>query len=76
MRIVVVLPDPLGPSRPNTSPRWIVRSSASTATSGPNTLRSFSVWMAGPSRASGDSSVAIPVGSLTVTDGRRTSCRW
>jgi hypothetical protein len=25
IRIVVVLPDPLGPSSPNTSPRWIVR---------------------------------------------------
>ena len=51
MRIVVVLPEPFGPSRPNTSPRWISRSSESTATNVPNVLRSFSARTATSSAA-------------------------
>ena len=35
MRIVVVFPDPLGPSRPNTSPFGSVKVSLSTAITGP-----------------------------------------
>src|SRR5688572_13516481 len=38
IRMVVVLPAPLGPSRPKTSPCWIVRSSESTAVKSPYLL--------------------------------------
>src|SRR5690606_34768104 len=41
MRMVVVFPEPFGPSSPKTSPRQITRSSPSTATIDPNVLRSF-----------------------------------
>ena len=47
MRMVVVLPEPLGPSMPNTSPREMSRSSPCTATSAPKTLRSARVWTTG-----------------------------
>ena len=35
MRMVVVLPAPLGPSRPKVSPGWMVRSTSFTATWSP-----------------------------------------
>src|SRR5579859_1105137 len=38
MRIVVVLPEPLGPRNPNTSPRMTSRCKSLTATSFPNAL--------------------------------------
>ena len=47
MRMVVVLPEPLAPSRPKISPLLTVRSSRSTATSSPNRLCSASMTIAG-----------------------------
>lgn len=47
IRMVVVLPEPFGPSRPKTSPRLIVRSSRSTATSEPKLLPSPTASTAG-----------------------------
>ncbi len=40
MRIVEVLPAPFGPRKPNTSPRTMSKSTPSTATNSPNSLRS------------------------------------
>src|SRR3954453_18233822 len=47
MRMVVVLPDPLGPRNPNTEPVGTARSTPSTAASSPNRFDRPSVWMAG-----------------------------
>src|SRR4051812_26156374 len=59
---VVVLPAPLGPSRPKISPRCTDRSSESTAFNPPgNTLVSCSVWMT--SSAAIPPSKPLPVGS-------------
>src|SRR5580704_5489286 len=44
---VVVLPAPLGPSRPKTSPVWISKSSPRTASTGPYALRNSRTEMAG-----------------------------
>ena len=44
MRIVVVLPAPLGPRKPNTSPRSISRSRSATAVNSPK--RFVSPWVA------------------------------
>ena len=46
MRISVVLPDPLGPSRPKISPRAMLRFSESTATRLPKLRVRFSAMMA------------------------------
>ena len=46
MRIVVVLPEPLGPRKPKTEPLGTVRSRASTARWRPKTLVRPEVWMA------------------------------
>src|SRR5579885_2832854 len=45
MRIVVVLPEPLGPRKPNTSPRITCRCRSFTATRFPKTLVSLLVLM-------------------------------
>ena len=42
MRMVVVLPAPLGPRKPSTSPGWTVKLMLSTAVSGPYCLVSDS----------------------------------
>src|SRR5918993_1749272 len=47
IRMVVVLPAPWGPSRPKTSPCWMVRSSESTAVKPPYFLVSARARMAG-----------------------------
>ena len=47
MRIVVVFPDPFGPSRPSTDPVGTVKEMPSTAVKSPNFLTSFSASIAG-----------------------------
>src|SRR5262245_5102394 len=47
IRIVEVLPAPLGPRKPNDSPRATSKSMASTAVNSPNRLVSPRAWMSG-----------------------------
>src|SRR5918997_6785037 len=60
MRIVVVLPAPLGPRKPNTSPRCTVKSTPSTATSRPKRLLSAVALMSGASPADASGAGAGP----------------
>src|SRR5262245_13220067 len=47
MRIVDVFPAPLGPRKPNASPRWRSKSIPSTATKSPNRFTRSRAWMSG-----------------------------
>src|SRR5579859_6925944 len=49
IRMVVDFPAPLGPRKPNISPRATSIETLSTATKSPKLLTSFSMWTAGPS---------------------------
>src|SRR5512144_2720890 len=63
MRIVVVLPAPFGPRRPNASPRGMSKETPSTATVAPNAFRRSRTWIAlTPARvpARGNSSRSEP----------------
>ena len=75
MRIVVVFPEPLGPSSPNTSPRSIVRSSPSTATNRPNAFRSPSARTAAPLGMLGRARVADADDAFMVRAWWPRSCR-
>src|SRR6185436_18432793 len=68
IRMVVVLPAPLGPSKPKTSPCWTVRSSASTAVKSPYCLVRPRVWMAtvSPDRLGAVCSATAASGSATA----------
>src|SRR5438067_202219 len=64
IRIVVVLPDPFGPSMPKTSPRCTDNVRPSTATRWPNTFRSARASIAVPAGAD------TPAGDVTATSRR------
>ena len=79
IRIVEVLPAPLGPRKPNDSPGATSKSMASTAVNSPNRLVSPRAWMSevvGASRAwAGDMRTAwTPVREARIARARNRRC--
>src|SRR6478736_1430919 len=71
IRIVEVLPAPLGPRNPNDSPAATSKSTASTATNSPKRLVSPRAWMSGDVGWSDMSPESYTAGLSAVRDGPR-----
>src|SRR6266851_8409389 len=70
----VVLPAPLGPRNPKTSPRGTVIESPARATVCPNRLERFSVWMAGEPAAAPFGAAAAVSSITSVTSAGYNAC--
>src|ERR1700693_2633794 len=68
----VVLPAPLGPRNPKTSPRGTVIDSPARATVFPNRFESSTVWMAGEPAATPTGAAAVDISARSATNAGYT----